>query len=141
VIDLAAFGSDADVKSCWKYKMFVLGSGLPSNDQNAITFDIDAKTATVYSTKASSAGSYHIRIEAVDNQTGDDKKAHQIEITFKAPAGPLPEPDGGDENPTPTPTPDDHDGEGTEIGNQPNPPNWDERRVIIIEPSDGAESC
>jgi hypothetical protein len=49
---------------------------LPVDDQDCIRFDNDAREAKVYSTTASSAGDYHIRIEVNDKITGDTKASH-----------------------------------------------------------------
>lgn len=89
--------------------MFVLGTGLPTNDPNAITFNTDQNSAsvTLYSMTATSADDYHVRVEARDKATDEIKDSHQILVEFLPPTGPLPDSDDGDdENP---PNPDDED--------------------------------
>merc|ERR1712183_1160520 len=77
IIDLAAFTSNAEFDNCWDYSIRLLTS-LPTDDADCIQFDNTAREATIYSTKASSAGDYHIRIEANDRATGETKVAPRL---------------------------------------------------------------
>jgi len=103
IIDLAAFTSNAEFDDCWEYSIRALTS-LPTDDANCIQFDNTAREATVYSTKATSAGDYHIRIEATDRATGETKDAHQIKIGLLPPADDYMPPNTDDDQ-TPAPEP------------------------------------
>jgi hypothetical protein len=104
IIDLAVFTSNAEFDDCWEYSIIALTS-LPTDDANCIQFDNTARKATVYSTKASSAGDYHIRIEANDRATGETKVAHQIKIGLLPPADGYVPPNTDDDDQTPAPEP------------------------------------
>lgn len=104
IIDLAAFTSSAEYEDCWEYSIRALTS-LPTDDANCIQFDHTAREATVYSTKASSAGDYHIRIEANDRATGETKVAHQIKIGLLPSADGFVPPKTDDEDQIPAPEP------------------------------------
>lgn len=81
-VDLTTFSSSPETETCWDYDIFVLGSGLPVSDPDAIQFDTVAKTVTIHSTAATSVGDYHIAIKAFDKNTGDRKGWHQFMIRF-----------------------------------------------------------
>lgn len=75
-VDLTTFSSSLETEDCWDYDIFVLGSGLPESDPNAIQFDTGSKTVTIHSTDTSSVGDYHIAVKAHDKSTGDRKGWH-----------------------------------------------------------------
>lgn len=103
-IDLAAFTSNTEFEGCWDYSIRAL-TALPTDDANCIQFDNTAREAIVYSTKAGSAGDYHIRIEANDKTTGETKVAHQIKIGLLPPADGYVPPNTDDDDTTPAPEP------------------------------------
>jgi len=92
-IDMNAFMSDTEHRSCWKYGIEILGTGLPSNDKDAIMFDKETGELEIYSIQPLSEGDYHVRLEVVDRETEEVKDAHQIKLDFLPPVKPLPEPD------------------------------------------------
>ena len=71
VIDLDTFVSEQRLEDCWEYNMYIVDDQLPSDDKSAIILDRKQKTATIYSTKESSAGEYQVAIAIVDKSTAE----------------------------------------------------------------------
>ena len=58
--------SPSECTTGWYLNVYLL-TGLPANDTNAVRYDYSSGRVIIHSVIDSSAGDYHVRIEAIDN--------------------------------------------------------------------------